>query len=265
MGGTERGQAKAPTITAPKERIEVGGGAAVARAAAERRGTKRAFESGAATEGMKGFKTPREVETRTKAEIKKSEDLKKTVTPFSALEKGGQSKLMQQRLNRFSKAGSGSGNFSISSTTRAQESRLGSKGEAFGGSARGSQKASPFSQKGMESFFGNMENLANKILSPEYQKQVASARTAATTRKGKLADSKAKTERMKAYGSMIKDLSESGGNESVIKMLENKITTEGAEEDIDPMAKFASQLSEMGLPREQISQIAGIIEGGAKR
>jgi hypothetical protein len=191
--------------------------------------------------------------------------LKRTVTPFEALEKGGQSKLMQARLNRFSKAGSGSGNFTIASQTRAQESRLGSGGAASGGVHRGGKAPSIFSAKGMESFFGNMGNLANKILSPEYQKQVKDARTAATNKAGQRADIKAKTDRMKAYGSMIKDLSDSGGNEDVIKMLENKITTEGAEENIDPMAKFASQLAEMGLPREQISQIAGIIEGGATR
>jgi hypothetical protein len=283
MGGTARGRAKDP-VTIPTTRDLIKGRSTLRPESTDIdfrdkfKSSKQFFQKEDVTRPSKELKIGGDTTSVTRVGAqgrsprgKDAEALKKTVTPFEALEKGGQSKLMQARLNRFSKAGSGEkfkggGSFSISGTTRAQESRLGSGGEAYGGSARGAGKApSPFSQKGMEAFFGNMESLASKILSPEYQKQVASARTAATTRKGKLADTKAKTDRMKAYGSMIKDLSESGGNEDVIKMLESKITTEGIEEDIDPMAKFASQLAEMGLPREQISQIAGIIEGGVKR
>jgi hypothetical protein len=250
-------------LVSPGTSRVVGGGAAAAKRAQTGRRAKRAFESGAATKDMKGFAVPSEVDLRTEAE-------KKTVTPWEALEKKGQSKLMQERLGtagRFKPGDKvsfeGGGSFAIAGQPRAQEGRLGKGGANFGGQRGGAKKPSVFSQKGMESFFGNMGSLAETILSPEYQKQVRDERNAATSRAGRLADTKARTDKMKAYASMIKDISEADPDSPAIPTLQEqlqKMTSGDAEADIDPLARIVNNLADLGLPREMLTQIYSIIE-----
>jgi hypothetical protein len=261
--------ASKPGITepsVPKERVQ-GGGAASARRSQTGRGAKRAFESGAATKDMKGFAVPSEVDLRTEAE-------KKTVTPWEALEKKGQSKLMQERLGtagRFKPGDKvsfeGGGSFAIAGQPRAQEGKIGKGGVLFGGAQRGgAKKPSVFSQKGMESFFGNMSNLAETILSPAYQKQVRDERNAATSKAGRMADQKAKTDKQKAYASMIKDISEVDPDSPALptlnEQLQGMLSGEAGEADanIDPLARIVNNLADLGLPREMLTQIYSIIE-----
>lgn len=172
----------------------------------------------------------------------------RTATPFSALERGGQTDLEQKRLGALGKAKPGEriGGVTIASQRRAQESRLGPGGAAFG--PKGARRRpSIFSPEGFESFF---QQAVKDI--PQFQRQIASQKAAGASRKGARADTKAKTERLKVLLSEASKAEELGNVEVAARL---RGQAQDLDQPSDPNAILANRLAAADLPRELITQI----------
>ncbi len=130
------------------------------------------------------------------------------------------------------KPGESIGNFSIAQAP-------------VGGVQRGKKGPSVFSQKGIESLFGSAADLAKLFASKEFQERKASGIRAGAGLKAKRADTKAKTEQIKAESGLLKDLVESGADESLIKLVQDRLR-----ERFKTTASSANEDQLLGIDRE---------------
>jgi hypothetical protein len=127
---------------------------------------------------------------------------------------------------------------------------------------RGRQKksVSPFSEQGIGQLFGSAADLAKLFSSKEFQQRKAQGVQAAAGIKGRRADTKAKTERIKALSGVLEDLSASGGdNEGLMARIQEQIQglisgDGGGGASSEVVAKLADQFDD-----DQIKTILGII------
>jgi hypothetical protein len=160
---------------------------------------------------------------------------KDITTPFSALTTEGQTKLERARLGALGKVKPGEfidSNFQIAA-------------QPAGGTQRKGKQPGIFTQAGTEAFFQSAGDLAQKFLSPEFQKQLATQRTAASTRKGARADSKAKTDRIKALTGVLSSVQEGGGDPELEESLRTKLSQLSGTGIQDPRIRVANLLREI--------------------
>lgn len=116
-----------------------------------------------------------------------------------------------------------------------------------------------FSEKGISELFGSAADLAKLFTSKEFQQRKALGIQSAAGVKGRRADTKAKTERIKALSGVLEDLSLSGGdNEGLMARIQEQIQSlisgDGGGASSEVIGKLAGQFDD-----DQIKTILGII------
>jgi len=123
------------------------------------------------------------------------------------------------------------------------------------------KKVSPFSEQGIEQLFGSAADLAKLFTSKEFQSRKAKGIQSAAGVKGRRADTKAKTEKIKALSGVLEDLSASGGdNEGLMANVQEQIQNlisgnDGSGPSGEVLGKLASQFEP-----DQVKTILGILQ-----
>lgn len=123
------------------------------------------------------------------------------------------------------------------------------------------KRVSPFSEKGIEELFGSAADLAKLFTSKEFQSRKAKGIQSAAGVKGRRADTKAKTDKIKALSGVLEDLSTSGGDNeglmaSVQEQIQNLISgNDGSGPSGEVLGKLASQFEP-----DQVKTILGILQ-----
>jgi hypothetical protein len=111
-----------------------------------------------------------------------------------------------------------------------------------GGRAKGSDI---FTEKGIQSLFGSAADLAKIFASKEFQQRKAAGIRRGQAGKVRAADTKAKTDQIKAESGLLKDLVESGADESLISLVQDRLRSR-----FESDASSANETQLLGIDRE---------------
>jgi hypothetical protein len=118
---------------------------------------------------------------------------------------------------------------------------------------------SPFSEKGINQIFGSAAELAKLFSSKEFQSRKAKGIQNSAAVKGRQADVKAKTEQLKAYGSVRSQLAESDPENPLIAKIDEIIQADLMGDGGGPNPEMLGKLADK-FDNEQIKTILGIIQ-----
>jgi hypothetical protein len=206
-------------------------------------------------------------------------EIAKTVTPFSALERSGQTPIERERLGALGEAGPGtqiSNNFAIGTKRGGKIGPGGAfipEGGRFG-AKKGAPGGLPFAE--FENLLSRGIDLASFFTSPEFQARKFVASSKAATRAGKAAQQKQANERIKALTTGLENLNLVGGGDpgtpgfkqneelkaQLTTQLQDIITGGGGGEqpagggiDLDSPQGFATFLAGKNLPKDEVATL----------